>query len=184
MATSVQILGPDNVLRNELVFSTTATTRFFTGTLPDDTVDVEVSLFGQPFTTDPTLVSFAGTGFVVPNPASYPNGLDLFSGDNVIQVRAVFLSGSRSPAATATVRLLPASQDIFAPPSGITVERLDGSVKITARGIADSRVTGYNFYASATQGGGRSGIQPPQRQSSQHGSSGSERHGPVHSHGG
>ncbi len=157
MATSVQILGPDNVLRNELVFSTTATTRFFTGTLPDDTVDVEVSLFGQPFTTDPTLVSFAGTGFVVPNPASYPGGLDLFSGDNVIQVRAVFLSGSRSPAATATVRLLPASQDIFAPPSGITVERLDGSVKITARGIADSRVTGYNFYASATQGGGAAG---------------------------
>lgn len=158
MATSVQILGPDNVLRNTLVFSTTATTRFFTGTLPDDTVDVEVSLFGQPFTTDPTLVSFSGTGFVVPNPASYPNGLDLFSGDNEIQVRAVFLSGSRSPAASATVRLLPVPQsDVFAPPSGITVERLDGSVRITAQGLTDSRVTGYNFYASSTQGGGAAG---------------------------
>ncbi len=158
MATSVQILGPDNVLRNTLVFSTTATTRFFTGTLPDDTVDVEVSLFGQPFTTDPTLVSFSGTGFVVPNPASYPSGLDLFSGDNEIQVRAVFLSGSRSPAASATVRLLPANPtDAFAPPSAVTIERLDGSVKVTVQGLTDSRVTGYNFYASGTQGGGTEG---------------------------
>lgn len=158
MATSVQILGPDNVLRNTLVFSTTQTTRFFTGVLPDDTVDVEVSLFGQPFTTDPTLVAFQGTGFVVPNPASYPGGLDLFSGDNVIQVRAVFLSGSRSPAATATVRLLPANQtDVFAPPTAVTIERLDGSVKVTVQGLTDARVVGYNFYASATQGGGVDG---------------------------
>lgn len=158
MATSVQILGPDNVLRDTLVFSTTQTTRFFTGVLPDDTADVEVSLFGQPFTTDPTLVAFQGTGFVVPNPASYPNGLDLFSGDNVIQVRAVFLSGSRSPAATATVRLLPANQsDLFAPPTAVTLERLDGSVKVTVRGLTDTRVVGYNFYASATQGGGTGG---------------------------
>ena len=62
MATSVQFLGPDNVLRETSTFSTTQTTRFFTGTIPDDTVDVEVSLFGQPFTADPTLVAFVGTG--------------------------------------------------------------------------------------------------------------------------
>lgn len=158
MATTVQILGPDNVLRNELVFSTTRTTRFFTGTLPDDTVDVEVSLFGQPFTTDPTLVAFSGTGFTVPNPAAYPSGLDLFSGDNVIQVRAVFLSGTRSPAAKATVRLLPAPlADVYAPPTAVTLERLDGSVKVTVQGITDDRVMGYNFYATTVAGGGTVG---------------------------
>lgn len=158
MATSVQILGPDNVLRETLIFSTTQTARFFTGVLPDDTVDVEVSLFGQPFTTDPTLVAFQGTGFVVPNPTAYPGGLDLFSGDNEIQVRAVFLSGTRSPAATATVHLLPANQsETFSPPTGVTLERLDGSVKVTVLGLSDARIVGYNFYASSTQGGGTAG---------------------------
>jgi hypothetical protein len=158
MATSVQILGPDGVLRTSLVFSTTQTTRFFTGTLPDDTVDVEVSLFGQPFTTDPTLVAFQGTGFVIPNPASYPNGLDLFSGDNAIQVRAVFLSGTRSPAATALVHLLPpAESDVFLPPSSVTLERQDGAVTVTVQGLTDTRVVGYNFYAASESGGGAGG---------------------------
>jgi hypothetical protein len=109
MATTVQFLGPDGVLRETLAFSTTQTSRFFTGLLPDDTVDVEVSLFGQTFTSDPTLVAFADAGFTVPNPASYPDGLELFSGSNVIQVRAVGLSGVRSRTATATVNLQPPS---------------------------------------------------------------------------
>jgi hypothetical protein len=71
---TVQILGPDNVLRSTTAFSTTQTTRFFTGTLPTDTVDVEVSVYGGAYTSDPTLVSFSGTGFVIPNPASFPDG--------------------------------------------------------------------------------------------------------------
>lgn len=158
MATSVQILGPDGVLRGTGAFSTTQTTRFFTGVLPDDAVDVEVSLFGQPFTSDPTLVAFANTGFIIPNPVSYPSGLDLFSGDNVIQVRSVGLSGNRSIPATVTVRLLPAEQvDVYAPPTAVTLERLDGSVRITVEGLTDSRVVGYNFYAASTAGGGAVG---------------------------
>lgn len=158
MATSVQILGPDNVLRGTLAFSTTRTTRFFTGTLPEDTVDVEVSLFGQPFTSDPTLVSFQGTGFAVPNPSSYPEGLDLFSGTNEILVRAVFLSGTRSTPASATVTLLPANQsDTYSPPTGVTLERLDGSVTVTVRGLSETNIVGYNFYASSAQGGSTGG---------------------------
>ena len=155
MATSVQFYGPDNVLRSTTAFSTTQTTRFFTGTLPDDTVDVEVSVYGHPFTSDPTLVSFSGTGFVVPNPTSFPGGLDLFSGDNTIQVRSVGLSGNRSTPATIVARLLPPEQaDTFRPPSAVTLERLDGSVRVTVQGLTDARVTGYNFYAASEAGGG------------------------------
>ena len=155
---TVQILGPDNVLRSTTAFSTTQTTRFFTGTLPTDTVDVEVSVYGGAYTSDPTLVSFSGTGFVIPNPASFPDGLNLFSGDNAIGVRAVGLLGGRSTPATVVARLLPPQQvDVFAPPTAITIERLDGTVKVTALGLTDIRVTGYNFYAATETGGGNVG---------------------------
>jgi hypothetical protein len=158
MATSVQFLGPDDVLRQTSAFSTTQTTRFFTGVLPDDTVDVEVSIYGQPFTSDPTLASFSGTGFTIPNPAAFPNGLDLFSGDNTIQIRAVNLAGGRSVPATVVVHLLPSEEaDVFLPPSAITIERLDGAVKVTAEELTDSRIVGYNFYASTESGGGVAG---------------------------
>lgn len=158
MATLVQFLGPDGVLRVNSAFSTTSTSRFFTGELPDDTVDVEVSIYGQPFTSDPTLVTFAGTGFTVPNPTSYPSGLDLFSGDNTIMVRAVGLTGARSAAATVVARLLPPDgSNPFLPPSAVTIERLDGSVKVTVQGLTDSRVRGYNFYAATEAGGGLEG---------------------------
>ena len=158
MATSVQFYGPDGVLRTTLAFSLTQTSRFFTGVLPEDAVDVEVSLYGQGYTSDSTLVSFSSSGFTIPNPASFPNGLDLFSGDNVIRVRSVNLSGGRSPEAVATVRLLPpATTDVFSPPTNIVLERLDGSVRVRALGVTDSRVTGYNFYAAADTGGGSVG---------------------------
>lgn len=158
MATSVQFLGPDNVLRSTSVFSTTQTTRFFTGVLPDDTVDVEVSVYGQPFTSDPTLVAFSGTGFTVPNPTAFPDGLNLFSGDNTIHVRSVNLSGGRSTPATVVAHLLPPEEsDVFLPPSGVTIERLDGSVRVTAEGLTSPQIVGYNFYASTESGGGAAG---------------------------
>ena len=158
MPSNVQFLGPDGVLRTNTVFSTTNTTRFFTGVLPDDAVDVEVSVYGQPFTSDPTLVSFSGTTFTVPNPSAFPSGLDLFSGDNTIQVRSVGITGARSSVATVVARLLPPDAvDLFLPPSGVSVERLDGAVRVTVRGLNDARVMGYNFYAATEAGGGVNG---------------------------
>ena len=155
---TLQLLGPDGVLRDQLVFSTAQTTSFLSGTLSTDIIDVEVSIFGQPFTSDPSLVAFTGTSFTIPNPSSFPNGLDLLSGDNIIQVRGVYLGGTRTPAVTATIRLISPSQvEIFEPPSGITIERMDNEVTITVQGLTDTRVTGYNFYASTTAGGGASG---------------------------
>lgn len=152
-------IGPDGSLRQDLIFSTTISERFFEGTLPENTAEVEVSVFGQPFTTDPDLVTFEGTSFMVPNPASMPDGLDLTAGENVIIVRAISTSNSVSAPARATATLVQEADIGFIPnpPTNITVEKLDGSVKIQAQQLTDSRVTGYNFYASKLPGGGSTG---------------------------
>lgn len=155
---TVKILAPDGVLRSDVVFSTTSTSRFITGTVPEGTTDALVSLRGTAYSSDPTLVSFTGTEFIVPNPSSFPSGLDLFSGENIVGIQSVPLVGPPSAAATATIFLL-ASNDAgaFPPPTGITVERLDQSVKVSLRGLSDTRITGYNFYASTEPGGGDGG---------------------------
>lgn len=152
---AVTFQSPDGVDRTNLVFSTTSGTRFFHGTVPEGTVDVQVSLRGGAYTTDPSSVYFNGaTSFTVPNPAAFPNGLDLFGGENVIGVRAVPLVGTVSQPATVTVYLLPSGVDTFPPPSGVSVVRTASTVDVQARGLTDTRVTGYNFYASTEPGGG------------------------------
>lgn len=152
---TLKILGPDGNYSNEVVFSTTSTARFFTGTINTDTADLEVSIRGGGFTSDPSLVSFSASGWIVPNPTSYPNGLELFSGENTVEVRSIPLSGTPSAPVKATIFLLASStvQTVDAPTS-VTVERLDSSVRVSVRGLEDPRVTGYNFYASTEAGGG------------------------------
>jgi len=152
----LKVQGPDGTYANEVVFSTTSTTRFFSGTINVDTADLEVSIRGGAFSTDPSLVSFSSGGWIVPNPTSYPNGLELFAGENTIEVRSVPLSGPSSAPVKATVLLLSGTQVVL-PPTEISVERFDDFVNVSARGISDSRITGYNFYASATAGGGARG---------------------------
>lgn len=155
--TDLQVLAPDGNYYTSIAWSTTTTRRFFTGTVPTDASDLEVSIRGGAFSSDPSLISFTASGWIVPNPASYPDGLDLFSGENVVQVRSIPLLGTPSAPATATVYLLAASSLSVDPPSNITVERLDGSVNLSAQGLSDPRVTGYNFYASTSAGGGALG---------------------------
>lgn len=155
---TVKILAPDGVLRSNVVFSTTSTSRFITGTVPEGTTDILVSLRGTAYSSDPTLVSFTGTEFIIPNPSSFPNGLDLFSGENIIGVQAVPLVGSPSAAATATIFLLSSDNaGAFPPPTGLSVERLDQAVRVSLQGLTDSRITGYNFYAATEPGGGAAG---------------------------
>lgn len=155
---TLKALAPDGSYRNEVVFSTTSTTRFFTGTINTDTADLEVSIRGGTFTSDPALVSFSASGWIVPNPTAFPNGLELFSGENTVQVRSIPLSGSPSAPVGVTVFLL-ASVTVQAvdSPTAISVERLDQSVLVSAQGLADTSITGYNFYASSESGGGAIG---------------------------
>ena len=160
MANTPKITGPAGTLRTELNFSTTQTSRFFTGTADGDTVDIEVSIRGGAFTNDSDLVVFEGTSWVIPNSAVFPDGLDLLQGDNVIRVRAVDTSASVSSAASATVRLVQESDIgvVAEPPTNISLTQLDDAVRIDVEGLEDVEgFQGYNFYASLFEGGGDTG---------------------------
>lgn len=154
------VLGPDDVLRSSLQFSTTISSRFFTGTVDTSTVDVEVSVRGGAYTRDPDYVVFDGTSWMVPNSEAFPDGLDLDAGDNVILVRAVTASGGVSTPVVITVRLVQPSdvQFVAVPLTNISVQQKDGSVEITVDAPTDTTFfRGVSFYASLYEGGGATG---------------------------
>src|SRR5690606_31786155 len=99
MATTPRFQGPDRVLRETFIFTTQRENRFFTGVIGEDTIDMQVSIRGTPFVSDPDLITFEGTSFTVPNPAVFPDGLDLDAGLNTIEVRSVDVNGSISASA-------------------------------------------------------------------------------------
>lgn len=151
--------GPDGVYREEFIFSTDISSRFFPGQISSDTVDMQVSVRGAAFSSDPDLINFEGETFIVPNPSAFPDGLQLFPGENTIQVKAILSSGEETAAATVQANLS-LEADVKArvtAPSGIFVERGDRVVTITVEGIDDSNVAGYHFYASTAPGGGTVG---------------------------
>ena len=161
MALIPKFYGPDNTLRQEWNFTTTRSQRFFTGTVDPQTAYMEVSVYGGAFTADPDLVTFEGTSFTLPNPTSYPQGLRLLPGSNVIKVRSVLTNGNTTDYATATVTVVQAEGQlgIYTPPSGLSVERMDGAVKVVVRSTTtlDANLVGHNFYATPQTGGGSIG---------------------------
>ena len=86
MVTTPQVIGPDGVAREVTLFSTTIPNRFFQGTMDADTVDMEISVRGEPFTSDPDFIVFEGTTFSFPNPSTFSDGLELAPGLNVIEL--------------------------------------------------------------------------------------------------
>lgn len=159
MAEAPRFAGPDGVLREEFFFTTTRSQRFFTGTIDPDSVDVQVSVRGQGFTSDPDLITFEGDSFTIPNPSAFPQGLQLFAGANRIEVRSTLTSGSVTSTSFVDVTLS-LEEDIgveIVPPSGVSVEQFDGTVEITVDGLDDPNISGYNFYASTSPGGGNVG---------------------------
>lgn len=160
MATP-KILGPDGVLRETLIFSTTLENRFFTGTMDADTVDMQVSVRGGAFTNDPDLIVFEDTSWSIPNSVIYPDGLELLPGVNVILVRAVNAAGSVSASASATVNLVQESDIgiVAESPTNIHVTQQDASVLLEVEGITATGFQGFNFYASVGEGGGDVGYQ-------------------------
>lgn len=162
MATVPQFEGPDGQVKEDIVFSTTKISRFFSGVIGSDTVDLQVSIRGGNFTSDPDFVFFEGTSFTIPNPSSFPEGLDLVDGQNEILLRAIDTTGSVSANASATVRLVQESDLglVVQAPTNISLERKDDSVTIAVEGVSDSRFVGVNFYASSSPGGGVNGYLP------------------------
>lgn len=159
MATNPEFLGPDGVYRQEFIFTTTRTNRFFEGRVSADTIDIQVSVRGSAFASDPDLVTFEGEGFVIPNPSAYPDGLPLLVGSNRIEVRSISTLGAVSAIAYLEVRLFQ-EEDlgmVAEAPTGISAEQKDAVVDLTLEGLEDEYVQGYNFYASTSEGGGAEG---------------------------
>jgi len=154
-------MGSDGVLRQNYVLTTTISTRLFTGTIPVDAVDVQVSVRGATFTSDPDYITFEGSSFTLPNPSAFPTGLQLLPGRNDVRIRAILSNGSVTQEATAEVYLSLESDvgDVADAPTGIYLERFDDTVKITVDGLnpPNSTVVGYHFYASSSPGGGTAG---------------------------
>lgn len=156
-----KIIGPDGVARETLLFTTTIATRFFRGTMDSDTVDMQISIRGNPFTSDPDLIVFEGTTFSFPNPAAFPDGLELVAGLNVVEVRSISFSGAVSTPARLEITLVQEADIglIGTIPTNISVEQEDDSVTLQIEGVDDSAFRGINFYASRFQGGGATGYQ-------------------------
>jgi len=161
MAATPKVYGPDGVLRETTVYSTTIPNQFYQGVIAEDTVDMEISIRGGPFTSDPDFIQFEGTSFQIPNPQAFTDGFELAAGENVILIRSISFSGAVSANARLVVQLFQDSDLGLIPtvPSNISVERFDQSVTIWVEGNSDANFRGINFYASQFTGGGATGYQ-------------------------
>lgn len=158
---AISFLLPDGKYLSKTAISTTRENRFLTGTYDDaNTVNLEVSVRGRSFVSDPDLISFTSGGFIIPNPEAYPDGMDLFPGSNMVKVQATNLKGQIAD--EGQVDLILVGEDIVDvypdPPTGISVESYRGEVKINVQGPEDiDSLLGFNFYASLASGGGDTG---------------------------
>lgn len=161
MVDTPKIIGPDGIARENTIFSTTIPNRFFQGTIDPTTTDMRISIRGGAFTSDPNLIVFEGDDFFFPNPASFPEGLELAQGLNVIEVQSIGFNGNVSAAARLEVTLVQESAIglIGQVPTNVSVEQFDDSVTVQVEGVDDDRFVGINFYASRFSGGGASGYQ-------------------------
>jgi len=156
--TNPTILGPDGVYHTEVFFTTTSSERFFEGEVSPIAVEMQVSIDGGGYTSDPSLVFFADGKWVVPNPTYNPTGLALSNGVNDIRVRAILPSGSTTPTAHAEVTVVSSNTDtLVEAPTNIYLSQNNDSVTIYSEPSVTSSFVGLNFYASAYAGGGSTG---------------------------
>lgn len=122
-------------------------------------VDIQVSINGDAFYSDPSLVSLSKGSFVFPNLSSYPNGFELSPGVNTVLFRSVSLDGSVSVPSTLTIDLVKDTTlgEILSPPTGISLKRKANSVEVVWTDVQTSTATGYNIYASTGSSGTGSG---------------------------
>ena len=158
---AIEILCPDGEYRVEADWTTVVEQRFFSGSVSLDAVEIQVSVNGSGFSSDPALITFDNGSWVSPNPSYETRGLYLLPGENTFEVRAILSSGSTTPIAMATVRLISAADVgvVAAPPTNLSLEQ--SNHKVTIQGEPSSLVgfQGLNFYASQFAGGGASGYQ-------------------------
>jgi hypothetical protein len=134
MATAPLFESRDSLgFTQNLVFTTNQGSVVLSGTIDVNTSAVQVSINGGPFVSDPTLVKIDLGTFTIPNLTTYPSGLLLEFGDNVIQVRAIDIVGGVSGASTATISRVQAIDLVWTRiPSGIRLRRMRNAVTILA----------------------------------------------------
>lgn len=168
MATAPQIkLRDGSGFTQNLVFTTNQDSIFIEGQADVGTADIQVSINGAPFVSNPNLVKFDLPDFTIPNPDNFPSGLLLESGENVVLVRTIDILGGVSGTSTVTVTKV-RSVDILDVeiPTGVRVRRQRNSVNILAAkpdvkfgGVPgalvpqESNFRGFNFYASTSPSG-------------------------------
>ena len=166
MALAPSINYPDGSgTTNNLVMTTNLFALTFTGTVDSTTVDVQINVNGAGFVSDPTLVGLVLPNFTIPNPASYPAGLQLLPGVNTILLRAIDINGGVSPVSTITVTVATEADLllVLAPPTGVSIYRHAASVDViwsnryAATPSPSGVPIGYNVYASTGSQGTGSG---------------------------
>ena len=160
MATKPTVVGPDGISSEKIAYSTTIERQFFHGTIPESVVEVQISINGSGYASDPALVSFSGTAWTVPNPSYEPDGLLLRGGENAIKLRGVLASGGMTSEVSISATLVnSAAVGIVAEaPTNISIEQLNLVVKVQAE--EPTSLTGFqgmNFYCSTESGGGSTG---------------------------
>jgi hypothetical protein len=161
MSEVPEIYGPDGVLRSTFTYTTGTVSKFFTGIVSDSVADLQVSIRGSEWSSDPDFITFSSGVFTIPNPSSYPDGLDLYPGLNEIKVRSVDIYGTVSSPAELFVTLI-TEKDIGViarRPTNVSIERRSEDVIVKIEGINSEFFRGINFYASTVQGGGARGYQ-------------------------
>lgn len=167
MAIAPQIaLRDGSGYTQNLVLSTNLDHISLTGTVDPSTVDIQVSMNGGGFVSDPTLVLLNGAQFTVPNPNSYPDGFPLELGLNEIRLRSIDILGSVSSPSLASITKVSGAESLdVLIPTGIRVERMRDSVNVLAAkpmqmfatvtlgNVQSYEFKGYNYYASTTPGG-------------------------------
>lgn len=168
MATVPQLNYPDgNGTTSNLTITTNLTGLTFTGSVDSNTVDVQINVNGAGFVSDPSLVDLSVPNFTIPNQSSFPDGLELDSGGNVIQVRAVDLAGGVSPPATINVTVGSDVElgTIRTAPTAVEIQRYANSVEVRwtvvtsdgNEGLEVENLAGFNVYASIGSGGSDTG---------------------------
>lgn len=167
MATAPKInLRDGSGTTQSLVFTTNQEFVTVTGSVDVNTVAMQVSINGAPFSSDATLIALSGTAFSFPNSSSYPDGFPLELGVNTIQLRTIDIVGSVSAISTVTVTRVDiiATGEAFIP-TGVQVRRRRDSIDVLVAKAPTSTVTlagedfsgfifrGFNIYASTAPAG-------------------------------
>lgn len=167
MASAPQIaLRDGSGFTQNLVLTTNLESIILTGTVNANTVDLQVSVNGGAFVSDPTLVQLSGQNFTVPNPSSYPDGMPLELGQNVIALRAIDIVGGVSSSSTATITRVEQIEGVdLLIPTGIRIRRKRNAVDILAgkpqpiqplgagSNVASFEFRGFNIYSASSPAG-------------------------------